>query len=391
MIFPDCRAPLRTDADFRNNKYPEHQKVPTILRELPIDLIEDFPIGDALHIIDLGWTKRFLNGCKHGSLSNYGIKWSMREQNEVSEFLKNCRMPYEIQRTVRGLEELAHWKGTEYRTFLLYISLVVFKKFIGSQKLNDHFLLYFCAIHICSRNDQTQNNLKVARAMLLDYLDGCKKFNGIQYFTSNLHNLCHLVDDVEKFGPLETFLAYPFESRLYYVKRLLRTGANPLPQVARRITEVQNANCFQPATSKIKNIGAKCPLKNVDIEDESLATFLFNENARLYTRIQLPKFELNCLQDNNKWIFTSQGEIVSVKYCIKSINNKYYLYGIPIIDATDFFKKPVRSSKLNIYQTECKLGLPKFYLLDNIHSKLAKIDVDHNTLVFVPLIHTIKP
>lgn len=387
VIFPNCRAPLRNDKDFRDSKYPEHQKIQTILTELPIDLIEDFPIGDSLHIIDLGWTKRFLYGLKNGTLWKFSAKWSTSECNDISTFLKKCIMPSEINRPVRGLEDLAHWKGTEFRTFLLYVSLVVFKQFLNSDRIYNHFLLYFCAIHICHRSDQTNRNYDVANAMLMQYLDECKKNFGIELFSSNLHNLCHLVDDVKNFGPLQSFSAYPFESRLFYLKRLLRSGVNPLPQAARRISEVQNANCFKPSL-KTNDIRLMCERKHEDVVDKSLAAFLQNENMKAYSKIQLPTFKLNTYQDHNKWIHTISGQIVSVRSIIQSTNGQIYLYGCPLVDVRNFFEKPVLSSKLNIYESNCIEGSAKFYPLNEIHSKLVKIH--YGPSVFVPLIHTIQ-
>lgn len=55
--------------------------------------------------------------------------------------------------------------------------------------------------------------------------------------TSNFHNLIHLIDDVKRFGNLDTSNAYPFESKLYYIKKLLGNGNLPLTQVTKRIHE----------------------------------------------------------------------------------------------------------------------------------------------------------
>lgn len=50
---------LRTDAQFRDRYQPEHHHDErTILEELPINMIEAFPTSDALHLFDLGITKR---------------------------------------------------------------------------------------------------------------------------------------------------------------------------------------------------------------------------------------------------------------------------------------------------------------------------------------------
>lgn len=43
--------------------------------------------------------------------------------------------------------------------------------------------------------------------------------------------------DVERFGELESFSAYPFENQLGKIKRMLRTGHRPLAQIAKRIME----------------------------------------------------------------------------------------------------------------------------------------------------------
>lgn len=96
-------------------------------------MIKDFPIGDVLHLIDLGIPKRFLKGFIEGKLNNYDAKWSSREINEVSQFLESCKLPREIKQKVRSLKELPHWKGTEFRTFLLYISIVLVNRFFPNE------------------------------------------------------------------------------------------------------------------------------------------------------------------------------------------------------------------------------------------------------------------
>lgn len=49
---------LRTDERFRNRFQPQHHKEYSILEELPIDMVRGFPTSDALHLFDLGITKR---------------------------------------------------------------------------------------------------------------------------------------------------------------------------------------------------------------------------------------------------------------------------------------------------------------------------------------------
>lgn len=49
---------LRTDERFRNRFQSQHHKEYSILEELPIDMVRDFIISDALHLFDLGIVKR---------------------------------------------------------------------------------------------------------------------------------------------------------------------------------------------------------------------------------------------------------------------------------------------------------------------------------------------
>lgn len=241
MIFPELNAPLRTDAEFRSKCNDKHNKTRTIIESvIGLDMINDFPIGDVLHLIDLGITKRFLSGWKKGNLGNYRAKWSGQTIANISKFLVATKMPKEIKRPMRSLDELAFWKATEFRSFLLYLSVVITKKFFDSNEIFEHFLHYFCAITICSRHDQPASNLQIARKILLHFLEGVKIIYGKHLFTSNMHNLCHLMDDVEKFGPLDSFSTYPFESKLYYLKNLIRSGRMPLTQIANRLTEIQS-------------------------------------------------------------------------------------------------------------------------------------------------------
>lgn len=63
MIFPDVKGSLRTDAEFRSGTYNNtHCLHPTPLTRLSIDMVNDFVVADALHLLELGVMKRLLKG-----------------------------------------------------------------------------------------------------------------------------------------------------------------------------------------------------------------------------------------------------------------------------------------------------------------------------------------
>lgn len=65
---------------------------------------------------------------------------------------------------------------------------------------------------------------------------------GIQHFSSNLHNLSHLAQEVERFGILSNFNVYSFETKSREIKLMVRSGNLPLRQICRRISEADFAS-----------------------------------------------------------------------------------------------------------------------------------------------------
>lgn len=79
--------------------------------------------------------------------------WSTNVQQEINEYLAelNTQIPTEIHRAIRSFHHLNYWKGSEYRTFLLYIGIVILKDHLPSDQY-EHFLELFCAVSICYSN-----------------------------------------------------------------------------------------------------------------------------------------------------------------------------------------------------------------------------------------------
>lgn len=393
MIFPDTNAPLRNDGDFRARVYEGHHKQDSILESIVgLDMVKDFPIGDALHLIDLGITKRFLTGWKTGSLNNHNAKWSAHQIDAVSTFLQSCKLPREFQRPVRSLEHLSRWKGTEFRTFLLYLSPIVTRKFFDTEEISDHFMNFFCAVQICSRHDQTPENYEIAKNLIHDFLEGTKSLYGSQMFCSNMHNLTHLIDDVKRYGPLDTFDAYPFESRLFGLKRLIRSGNLPLAQVSRRICEIQsNSGVEQQSYSKFKNpiLKRKHAMARSDIYKANSS--VVNGEADIYSFVDFGNFCINTESESDRWVLTDNCDIVYVKHIIHNRTlDTIELHGQKLRDIYDFFCKPVASSLLYIFASNLELNEIQCFSSEQLLCKMVKIDCHDIKLpktVFFPLIH----
>uniref|UniRef100_A0A1B0CU09 Transposase domain-containing protein n=1 Tax=Lutzomyia longipalpis TaxID=7200 RepID=A0A1B0CU09_LUTLO len=236
MNFPNVDAQKRDDIGFRSKRHPGHHKKTTPLEKLPIDMIEQFPISDSLHLLDQGVMKRLLEGWINGKF-NFRTKFSSAQCKEITKLLAqaNETRPIELHRKIRPLDSLHLWKGTEFRTFLLYLGVVILRDFVNSE-VYYHFLLLFCSITIYYTKYYS-NLFEVAKEMITDYVKSHRKMYGNFSIVSNVHNLLHIYDDVQNFGDLQNISTYPYENYLGKLKRLVRSGNRPLAQVAKRLLE----------------------------------------------------------------------------------------------------------------------------------------------------------
>lgn len=155
MFFNDLDAKERNDSSFRLREQKQHHLSSSPLEDLPINMVKDFLL-DYLHLICLGVMKKLLNIWK-GNFARCFIRWTARTTNEITNVLISIQktQPMEFNRPVRGLNVLRYWKGTEFRTFLLYVGPVVLRDFV-SNEVYQNFLSLHCAVSICISNQYTK-------------------------------------------------------------------------------------------------------------------------------------------------------------------------------------------------------------------------------------------
>lgn len=379
-IFPKSICARRTDAAFRERAYGDHHQVyktrvngklqfaPVVspLLKLPIDIINDIIVADSLHLLHLGIMKNLLRIYKSGHDGCDFVKWSIANVEQMSSILNNLKLPIEIHRASRGLDVLTHWKASECAVFLNYVGIALLKYFLVEHHY-EKFLRLFIATTICSSN-YFKRFLPVALQLFKDFISSYySEFNSV---TSNTHNLIHVVDECERFGPLPSMSSYPFENHLFKIKNLLRSGRLPLPQVINRLTEmsfVESASMRSVADfPNYKYPNKKKPFQFSHVE--------LREGFVLNT-----KFE-------NKWFLTRNGEIVAMNCVDSSGINDSKLKKIG-----DFFNAPIKSSKINVFQTtntaENNFEGNKTYQINDILCKLVATTIFSQT-VFVPLHHS---
>ena len=291
---------------------------------------------------------------------------------KINEMLTHigAGQPKEFQRSVRTLDVFTFWKATEFRTFLLYTGQVALKDVIPD-KLYLHFMLLHCAIRILISPDLYYEKNKCAEDLLHLYVKQFSQYYGSGLVSYNVHNLLHLAQDSLRNGHLDTFSAFPFETFLGKIKRLLRTGSNSLTQVANRLQE------------KYNNSKPKQCLEYL-YEAQVSKRIISNEIQIKYTEIKYKNFLLNT-SNKNKWFLSTNGLIAEFKY-VEHINNEFVIVDNVINNKKAYFTYPMNSCHLHIYEADNEMVSVSVFKIDEVFRKMFAVLLC-NSYIFIPLCH----
>ena len=234
LNYTATNSALRTDENFREQTYTDHQKVgESALLQINVGMVSQFVL-DFMHLVCLGLMRKLIWLWMKGPLpTRIGNRSIVVISDRLTRLGKN--LPKEFGRKGRSLREVDRWKATEFRTFLLYTGPIAVKKTLP-KIMYDHFLLLHVAIFILSSHRLHKHYCDYADNLLRIFVHNFPLIYG-DFVVYNVHNLIHLASDVRKFGPLPQNSAFPFENFLYKLKRQIRKPNQPLQQVVRRLTE----------------------------------------------------------------------------------------------------------------------------------------------------------
>lgn len=372
VVFTKLNQPLRTDALFRENFYAGHQKTRTPLIELPgVDMIRDFVVADPLHLLELGVMKRLIIAWRTGNMACF--RWTDEEVDIISAFLLGIKTPCEINRDARSLQMFRLWKGQEFRNFLNYFGVVALRDRLPA-RIYSHFLVLFCAVRLASSEKYLHTNYLLIEKLFEKFVVDFKQIYGSEFMTSNIHNLLHISEDVHRFGILSSISAYPFENCLGKIKRIIRAGHSPLPQIAKRLIERTGLSSDAPSMDRtpvapqIDRNGSKC---SVIVADRS--------------------FMLSNHKFHDQW-FLANGNIMKMVNA-EMVEGTVFVESIKLMSKHNYFDQPFESSLINIYianGTATSEATEKVNVGDIDCKFLCIQEVVPEDYVFIPVLHTEK-
>ena len=166
-------------------------------------------IIDYMHGVCLGTVKQMLTLWfdKKNKAKEFSF-FHLRSQ--INDMLRNIRPAIFVTRIPRSIDEIAHWKSSEYRNFLLYWGIPILEGIL-TKPYFVHFCLLARSIFILSKEGITNEELESVETALLLFVEQYQYLYGKQYLTLNQHQLVHLVDCVKDTGPLYVNNCFIFE------------------------------------------------------------------------------------------------------------------------------------------------------------------------------------
>ena len=339
---------LRNDATFRNQVNTEHHHGETPFCDLPIDMVNTFPI-DYMHQVCLGVVKRCIFAWIRGKRE---VRISSQQISEISNKLLNLQrfIPKLFARKPRSLAEVDRWKATEYRQFLLYTGKIVLKKILP-KALYDHFLVLSVALSILVSPRLTDEFSDYAHKLLVYFVSKSAELYGNDFLVYNVHSLLHLTQDAVTFGCLESCSAFPFENYMQQLKKMVRSTKNPIAQIARRLTERQQVSTARHVPSADR-ISFKKPNNAYVLND----TFCCEVTAP----------------------FNGESETGEVMYLCRVYEK-----------AKPLFTEPCDSSLIDAYTVKHKNSHMKVLALSDLSTKAIKIESSHRKSIFLAILHEV--
>ena len=251
-----------------------------------VDLVDDFPL-EYMHLICLGVMKRLLRFLTKRIPSKLS-SGSLHEVNQRLHIVSE-QFPSDFSRKPRSLVFVDRFKATECRMFLLYTGPIVLKKTL-SRKSYEHFLLLHYSIkQLTQPQSLTSGQLDFIQECLLSFIHYGKTLYGKMFLSYNVHSISHLVDEYKRYGPLDNFSAFCFETYLGSLKRMLRSHHKPLSQMKNRIGENLTIANHKSSVDehlgrhdKAKNCYYSCLLKGVKVRAHSRDDGFFDVHGNMF-------------------------------------------------------------------------------------------------------------
>ncbi|KAM3597487.1 uncharacterized protein V6R79_005250 [Siganus canaliculatus] len=218
----------------RSYTYDENKQLARSNKMFKDDAKRDIVLGfvpEYLHSVLLGVSKQLMSLWLDPA--NSLKPWYVGEKiSEMDSRLRHIKTPSEISTSPQSLQCRDKWKASEWRAFLLFYAVSVLPGILVPPYL-EHYLSFSFSIHILLQESVSQQDLHLAHRTLVYFVEYMAKLYGEENTTFNCHQLIHLTQSVENWGPLWATSAFNFERNNGNLRTLLK-GVKVKSQVHQR-------------------------------------------------------------------------------------------------------------------------------------------------------------
>ncbi|KAG8171808.1 hypothetical protein JTE90_006165, partial [Oedothorax gibbosus] len=175
--------------------------VPDIIRSTGLDYMHGVCLGVMKKVLSL-----FLDPTY--SKSDFSL---LKFRTLIDQSIQSISVPHMFQRVPRSVNLIKNWKASEFKNFLLYFSVPVFRPILNGTYFEHHMLLVY-GISILLKENISHSELVLAEHALWHYVYLFQQLYGKRHMSANVHNLLHLADSVRDLGPLWASSCFGWES-----------------------------------------------------------------------------------------------------------------------------------------------------------------------------------
>lgn len=212
-----------------------------------VNFVTNFPV-DTMHAVYLGVMKKLMLFYFSLTVKRTHARVSNRDKQQINNQVSEIRkyFPCEFRRKIRHVDDVEHFKASEFRTFLLYAGPVLFRDVFSEQYFN-HFLYLHFAIFSFSSPEYCVSFFDQATYCLQKFVSLMPSLFYPSVVSYNVHALLHIPQFVRQYGSLENFSAFPFENYLGVLKRRIRGRNHIFTQSVNSLSVIRDVYaCFLP-------------------------------------------------------------------------------------------------------------------------------------------------
>lgn len=200
-----------------------------LLRVPSFSVLKSFPL-DYLHCVLLGVVKSFLS-CWFDSNHSDREFYLGPKKNIFNDRMQQILPPSEISRVPRDIADIKLFKGSEFKSFLLYYSLPCLKNLFKHVKYYKHWSLLVYGMHILLSEKISAGDLNLANAALEKCVLQTKDLYMNAMMRYNLHLLLHMKENVRNFGALWAWSTFPYESYNLILRQMIFSSQYVINQI----------------------------------------------------------------------------------------------------------------------------------------------------------------